>query len=105
LDTVGPVGLERGINVLLFKVVHEGGSWACCARLVDDVGRPAQGIRVKLTPSAAPRIAPAQCRKPANRVERTGQYIRWTWPSRPTRSPFGGIGSGPTDKPRQISAS
>ena len=50
LDTVGPVGLKRGINVLLFKVVNETGRWEGCARLVDDAGRPVQGLRVKLSP-------------------------------------------------------
>jgi eukaryotic-like serine/threonine-protein kinase len=50
LDTVGPVGLKPGINVLLFKVVNETGQWEGCARLVDDAGRPVQGLRVKLTP-------------------------------------------------------
>ena len=34
----------------MFKVVNEGGIWEGCARLVDDAGRPAQGLRVKLTP-------------------------------------------------------
>ena len=50
LDTVGPVGLKRGNNVLLLKVVNETGQWEGCARLVDDAGRPVQGLRVKLTP-------------------------------------------------------
>ena len=50
LDTVGPVGLKRGINVLLLKVVNETGQWEGCARLLDDAGRPVQGLRVKLTP-------------------------------------------------------
>jgi hypothetical protein len=50
LDTVGPVGLKPGINVLLFKVVNETGQWEGCARLVDDANRPVQGLRVKLTP-------------------------------------------------------
>jgi hypothetical protein len=50
LDTVGPVALTQGINVLLLKVVNEGGIWEGCARPVDDAGLPAQGIRVKLTP-------------------------------------------------------
>jgi hypothetical protein len=50
LDPVGPVGLKRGVNVLLFKVVNESGHWEGCARLVDDAGRPVQGLRVKLTP-------------------------------------------------------
>ena len=50
LDTVGPVSLKRGINVLLLKVVNETGLWEGCARLVDDAGRPVQGLRVKRTP-------------------------------------------------------
>jgi hypothetical protein len=50
LDTAGPVDLKQGINVLLLKVVNAYGNWECCARLVDEEGRPAQGIRVKLTP-------------------------------------------------------
>ena len=51
LDTVGPVRLERGINVLLLKVVYEQlGDWEGCARLVDDEGWPVQGLRVTLAP-------------------------------------------------------
>jgi hypothetical protein len=50
VDTVGPVELKRGIDVLLFKVVNEAQDWQCCARLVDDAGRPAQGLRLRLTP-------------------------------------------------------
>src|SRR5262249_26342008 len=48
LNTVGPVGLKRGVNVLLFKVVNESGEWEDCARLLDEAGRPAQGLHVKL---------------------------------------------------------
>jgi hypothetical protein len=50
LDTVGPVALKKGTNVLLFKVVNESLDWEGCVRLVDEAGRPAEGIRVKLTP-------------------------------------------------------
>ena len=50
LDTVGPVALEEGTNVLLFKVVNEALDWEGCVRLVDEASRPAQGIREKLTP-------------------------------------------------------
>jgi hypothetical protein len=50
LDTGGPFSLKRGTNVLLFKVVNQLGDWEGCLRLVDEAGRPAQGIRVKLTP-------------------------------------------------------
>jgi WD40 repeat protein len=50
LDTVGPVTLRQGTNVLVFKVVNEAYGWEGFVRLVDDTGRPAEGIRVKLTP-------------------------------------------------------
>jgi WD40 repeat protein len=50
LDTVGPVSLRQGTNVLVFKVVNETANWEGCARLVDDAGRPAEGIRLKTTP-------------------------------------------------------
>ena len=44
------MGLKRGVNVLLFKVVNETGEWEGCARLVDDASRPVQGLRVKMAP-------------------------------------------------------
>jgi hypothetical protein len=50
LDTVGPVGLKRGNNVLLLKGANETGQWEGCALLVNDAGRPVQGLRVNLTP-------------------------------------------------------
>jgi hypothetical protein len=50
LDTVGPVTLKRGNNVLLLKVANETGQWEGCARLIDDAGRPVQGLFVKLSP-------------------------------------------------------
>jgi hypothetical protein len=50
LDTVGPVALQQGTNLLVFKVVNIGGNWLGCVRLVDEAGRPAQGIHYTLTP-------------------------------------------------------
>jgi hypothetical protein len=50
LDSAGPLSLEQGTNVLLLKVMNLGWNWEACARLVDKEGRPAQGLRVKLTP-------------------------------------------------------
>jgi eukaryotic-like serine/threonine-protein kinase len=50
LDTVGPLALHSGLNVLVFKVVNEKANWQGCARLVDDQGRPAEGIRVMTIP-------------------------------------------------------
>ena len=48
LDTA-PVALCHGVNVLVFKVVNETGNWEACLRLIDAEGRPAEGIRVRLT--------------------------------------------------------
>ena len=50
LDTIGPVSLKRGTNVLLIKVANETATWEAAARLVDGAGRPAEGIVVKLSP-------------------------------------------------------
>jgi hypothetical protein len=50
LDAVGPVRLEGGINVLVLKVINETEGWEGSARLVDDAGRPAGGLRVRLAP-------------------------------------------------------
>jgi hypothetical protein len=50
LETVHPVSLKRGVNVLLLKVVNEIGQWEGLARLLDDAGQPVRGLRVKLTP-------------------------------------------------------
>ena len=59
LDMVGPVPLAQGSNVLILKVVNETATWEGTARLVDVEGRPAEAIRVSLTPSgSAPRTAP-----------------------------------------------
>jgi WD40 repeat protein len=49
-ETIGPLSLEQGTNVLLFQVANEGADWLGCIRLVDEAGRPAQGIRYTLTP-------------------------------------------------------
>jgi hypothetical protein len=50
LDTIGSISLEQGTNVLLFQVANEGADWLGCIRLVDEAGRPAQGIHFRLTP-------------------------------------------------------
>jgi hypothetical protein len=50
LDQVGPLKLNQGTNTLIFKVVNEVWDWEGCVRLVDEAGRPAQGIRFTLSP-------------------------------------------------------
>jgi hypothetical protein len=49
-DTVDDITLQRGVNVLVFKVLNEASEWKGCLRFVDCSGRPAQGIEVRLTP-------------------------------------------------------
>jgi WD40 repeat protein len=46
----GPFALKQGTNVLVFKVVNTGADWEGCVRLVDEAGRPAKEVHVKLTP-------------------------------------------------------
>ena len=50
LDTVGPVALRNGNNVLVLKVANENKEWESCVRLVDQAGRPAEGVGVGLAP-------------------------------------------------------
>jgi hypothetical protein len=49
-DTVGDVTLNKGMNVLVFKVVNEGVDWKGCIRFVGKDGRPVKGLRTTLTP-------------------------------------------------------
>jgi WD40 repeat protein len=52
LEKVGPVVLQQGTNVLVFKVVNEIEDWEGCVQFVDEAGRPAEGIRIQLTPES-----------------------------------------------------
>jgi WD40 repeat protein/tRNA A-37 threonylcarbamoyl transferase component Bud32 len=49
-DVQGGVELKSGRNVLVFKVVNEGYSWAGSIRLTDAAGQPVKRISVTLTP-------------------------------------------------------
>ena len=53
LDKVGPVTLRPGTNVLVFKVVNENEEWLGCVRLMDEDGKPVQGVRAHRTPQGA----------------------------------------------------
>jgi hypothetical protein len=88
LDTVGPVALKQGVNVLLFKVVNDAGAWEGCAPLVDDAGRPAgpehpreadavSGAAKSRTATAPTTICCGARPRPSSRIG----------PFRPTRSP------------------
>ncbi len=50
VDSIGPIRLEAGTNVLVLKVVNETANWEAVARLTDDQGRPLDGIVVKGSP-------------------------------------------------------
>ncbi|MCI0456459.1 MAG: hypothetical protein L0Z62_05705, partial [Gemmataceae bacterium] len=51
-DAVENVTLRRGTNVLVFKVVNDGGGWQGCLRFVDKQGNPVQNLRVRLAPGS-----------------------------------------------------
>ena len=52
LDAVSDLTLEAGLNVLVFKVVNETGTWKGAVRFADAQGNPVKGIKVTLDPGA-----------------------------------------------------
>jgi hypothetical protein len=50
-DSVEGVDLRDGLNVLVFKVVNEGGGWQGSIWLADAADQPVKGIGVTLDPS------------------------------------------------------
>ena len=51
-DTVADVTLNAGVNLLVFKVVNEFGTWKGSVRFTDAQGNPVKGIQVTLDPEA-----------------------------------------------------
>ena len=49
-DTVENIILKKGSNVLVFKVVNEGGDWSGCVRFVDKEGKPVKNLKISLAP-------------------------------------------------------
>jgi hypothetical protein len=49
-DTVSGIDLKAGLNVLVFKVVNQGGGWAGSIRITDATGQPVNGLRLTLPP-------------------------------------------------------
>jgi hypothetical protein len=47
------VTLNKGVNVIVFKVVNGVADWAGCARFTDKDGKPVTGVTLGLTPPAA----------------------------------------------------
>jgi hypothetical protein len=44
------VTLQKGVNVLVCKVVNEKGEWSLCVRFVDAQDKPIKNLKVKLAP-------------------------------------------------------
>ena len=51
-DQVPDITLNAGLNVLVFKVVNEGGPWQGSIRFTDAQGNPVKGIKVTLNSEA-----------------------------------------------------
>jgi len=49
-DKAENLTLNVGTNVLVFKVVNEGGGWQGCLRFKDGSGQPVKDLKLKLTP-------------------------------------------------------
>jgi hypothetical protein len=49
-DSVENLSLNKGSNVLVFKVVNEGIDWSACVRFVDKDGNPVKDLKVSLAP-------------------------------------------------------
>ncbi|MGL6097855.1 MAG: hypothetical protein ACRC7O_18895 [Fimbriiglobus sp.] len=48
-DSFENITLKKGVNVLVYKVVNNGGEWQACARFTDKDGKPAAGLKVQET--------------------------------------------------------
>jgi hypothetical protein len=49
-DTISDVELQVGLNVVVFKVVNDGGGWGGSLRFTDKDDQPVQGIKITLEP-------------------------------------------------------
>ena len=47
-DTVADQTLNKGVNVLVFKVWNDSNAWQACLRLLDKGGQPLKNVRVQL---------------------------------------------------------
>ena len=46
----GKVTLNKGVNVVVFKIINEQGNWQGAMRLLDKTGAPLNDIKIKLAP-------------------------------------------------------
>jgi hypothetical protein len=49
-DTTENITLNKGVNVLIMKVVNEKVDWLCCVRFVDKDDKPVKSFKVQRTP-------------------------------------------------------
>lgn len=49
-DFTPNLALQKGSNVVVFKIVNEKMDWSGCLRFVDKDGKPIQGLKVSLKP-------------------------------------------------------
>ncbi len=49
-DTVRDVSLNKGENVLIFKVINEKNNWQCCLRFTDKDDNPLRSLKIALAP-------------------------------------------------------
>jgi hypothetical protein len=49
-DKAADLTLNKGTNVLVFKIINEGGGWQGCARFTDKEGKPAKDLKLRLAP-------------------------------------------------------
>jgi hypothetical protein len=46
----GKVSLNKGLNVLVFKIINEQGNWQGAIRFLDKTGAPVKNLKIKLSP-------------------------------------------------------
>jgi len=49
-DKAEKLTLNKGVNVIVFKVINEKNDWAACARFKDKEGKPVTAFAVKTAP-------------------------------------------------------
>jgi hypothetical protein len=46
----GTVTLNKGLNVVVFKIINEQGNWQGAMRFLDNAGAPVKDLKIKLSP-------------------------------------------------------
>jgi hypothetical protein len=80
-ESVKDIGLNKGVNTLVFKVINDTNDWAGCIRFMDKDGKPIQDLKIGLAPPAenkaegGPSPAPA---KPGLNLNTAKAYSGYT---------------------------